>query len=149
MKFSFWFATFKNFGKRFSFQYFLYDSACPLRTNESKYLRENETPTSICSWFSNTCPTESYKAILPCPFWWMRPLQVKVLLQIVKYRIVAGCSFQNVWKFSVGLIFGKLKKVKSLSRVRLFCDPMDCSLPGSSLHGILQARALECVESTS
>ena len=24
-----------------------------------------------------------------------------------------------------------------------FCDPMDCSLPGSSLHGILQARVLE------
>ena len=23
------------------------------------------------------------------------------------------------------------------------CDPMDCSLPGSSLHGILQARVLE------
>ena len=25
------------------------------------------------------------------------------------------------------------------------CDPMDCSLPGSSLHGILQARTLEWV----
>ena len=25
------------------------------------------------------------------------------------------------------------------------CDPMDCSLPGSSDHGILQARILECV----
>ena len=25
------------------------------------------------------------------------------------------------------------------------CDPMDCSLPGSSVHGILQARILECV----
>ena len=25
------------------------------------------------------------------------------------------------------------------------CDPMDCSLPGSSVHGILQARALEWV----
>ena len=24
-------------------------------------------------------------------------------------------------------------------------DPMDCSLPGSSAHGILQARILECV----
>ena len=24
------------------------------------------------------------------------------------------------------------------------CDPMDCSLPGSSVHGILQARILEC-----
>ena len=30
---------------------------------------------------------------------------------------------------------------KSLSRVRL-CDPMDCSPPGSSVHGILQARYL-------
>ena len=35
-------------------------------------------------------------------------------------------------------------KVKSLSRVRL-CDPMGCSLPGSSVHGILQARILEWV----
>ena len=25
------------------------------------------------------------------------------------------------------------------------CDPMDCSLPGSSIHGILQARILEWV----
>ena len=25
------------------------------------------------------------------------------------------------------------------------CDPMDCNLPGSSLHGILQARVLEWV----
>ena len=25
------------------------------------------------------------------------------------------------------------------------CDPMDCSLPGSSLHGILRARVLEWV----
>ena len=34
--------------------------------------------------------------------------------------------------------------VKLLSRVRL-CDPMDCSPPGSSVHGILQARVLEWV----
>ena len=26
-----------------------------------------------------------------------------------------------------------------------FCDPMDCSQPGSSVHGILQARILERV----
>ena len=25
------------------------------------------------------------------------------------------------------------------------CDPMDCSLPGFSVHGIFQARVLECV----
>ena len=35
-------------------------------------------------------------------------------------------------------------KVKSLSHIRL-CDPMDCSLPGSSIHGILQASILEWV----
>ena len=27
----------------------------------------------------------------------------------------------------------------------ILCDPMDCSLPGSSVHGILQARTLEWV----
>ena len=29
--------------------------------------------------------------------------------------------------------------------VHLFCDPMDYNLPGSSVHGILQARILEWV----
>ena len=29
------------------------------------------------------------------------------------------------------------------------CDPMDCSLPGSSVHGILQARVLEWVTISS
>ena len=28
---------------------------------------------------------------------------------------------------------------------RTLCDPMDCSLPGSSAHGIFQARILEQV----
>ena len=35
-------------------------------------------------------------------------------------------------------------KVKLLGRVRL-SDPLDCSLPGSSIHGIFQARGLEWV----
>ena len=38
-------------------------------------------------------------------------------------------------------------KVKSESEVARLCrtirDPMNCSLPGSSIHGILQARVLE------
>ena len=38
-------------------------------------------------------------------------------------------------------------KVKSESEVTQSCptlsSPMDCSLPGSSVHGILQARVLE------
>ena len=27
----------------------------------------------------------------------------------------------------------------------VLCDPMDCNLPGSSVHGILQASVLEWV----
>ena len=42
-------------------------------------------------------------------------------------------------------------KVKSESEVTQLCltlsDPMDCSLPGSSIHGIFQARVLEWVTS--
>ena len=34
---------------------------------------------------------------------------------------------------------------KSLQSCSTLCDPMDCSLPGSSVHGILQARILEWV----
>ena len=32
---------------------------------------------------------------------------------------------------------------KSLQSCLTLCDPMDCSPPGSSVHGILQARILE------
>ena len=48
-------------------------------------------------------------------------------------------SFSNAWKWKV--------KVKSESEVAQSCptpsDPTDCSLPGSSIHGIFQARVLE------
>ena len=34
---------------------------------------------------------------------------------------------------------------KSLQSCLILCDPIDCSPPGSSVHGILQARILESV----
>ena len=44
-------------------------------------------------------------------------------------------------------------KVKSESEVAQLClslsDPMDCSLPGSSVHGIFQARVLEEWDATA
>ena len=49
----------------------------------------------------------------------------------------------------VGCHFLQCMKVKSESEVAqscpTLCDPMDCSLPGSSVHGIFQARVLEWV----
>ena len=45
------------------------------------------------------------------------------------------------------LLGDQCMKVKSESEVAQSCltlsDPMDCSLPGSSVHGIFQARVLE------
>ena len=38
---------------------------------------------------------------------------------------------------------------KSLQSCPTLCDPMDYSLPGSSVHGILQARILEWVAMSS
>ena len=48
-----------------------------------------------------------------------------------------------------GFLIAKCMKVKSESEVTQSCptlhDPMDCSPPGSSVHGIFQARVLEWV----
>ena len=38
-----------------------------------------------------------------------------------------------------------LSLLNCFSHVRLFETPVDCSPPGSSLHGVLQARILEWV----
>ena len=56
-----------------------------------------------------------------------------------------GFSRQEHWS---GLPFpSQCMKVKSESEAAQSCltlsDPMDCSLPGSSIHGIFQARVLE------
>ena len=39
--------------------------------------------------------------------------------------------------------FSLILKVKVAQSCPTLCDPMDCSLSGSSVHGILQARILE------
>ena len=51
-------------------------------------------------------------------------------------------------KFTARLRKGKRSKAKQSEVTQLcptFFDPMDCSLPGSSVHGILQVRILEWV----
>ena len=54
-------------------------------------------------------------------------------------------SADNLMKIPCYLITFPWKKMKSLSCVWL-CDPMNCSLPGSSVHEIFQARVLEWVD---
>ena len=67
-------------------------------------------------------------------------------------RFSWGCVSKTVMK--LGSTFSKFTKqnngitsaaaaAKSLQSCPTLCDPVDCSLPGSSIHGIFQARVLE------
>ena len=47
------------------------------------------------------------------------------------------------------LLFVLCVYAKLLQLCSTLCDPMNCSLPGSSVHGILQARVLEWVAISS
>ena len=68
----------------------------------------------------------------------------KIVQMIYKTGIVTdienkhGCQERKGW--------GGIKltaAAKSLQSCPTLCDPMDCSPPGSSAHGISQARVLE------
>ena len=78
------------------------------------------------------------------------------LFAFLPSKISIAFSYQRLFK---ALVFLQSKKsnlnihvwipacmhATSLQSCLTLCNPMDCSLPGSSVHGILQARVLEWV----
>ena len=54
-----------------------------------------------------------------------------------------------LWKFHKRAFIGLCACVKLLQSCPTPCNPMDCSSPGSSVHGMLQARMLEWVAISS
>ena len=93
--------------------------------------------------------------------------EIKILIPILQIRsgssgILSGIDIANKWQsqclFSVYTSF----LLNPKSRINFFfffaclvtqscpilCDPMDCSLPDSSVHGSFQARVLEWVDSS-
>ena len=65
----------------------------------------------------------------------------------ISWMITDILTIASLWIQEPGIyfwLFGHVR-VQSLSRVLLSCDPMDCILPDSSVHGISQARVLEWV----
>ena len=60
----------------------------------------------------------------------------------VSYFCIAGWFFTISATWEVPLNECEVKVTKSCPTL---CDPMDCSLPGSSIHGIFQARILEWI----
>ena len=54
------------------------------------------------------------------------------------------------WEIGVDIyIYTALAHAKSLQLCPTLCNPMDCSLSGSSVPGILQAKVLEWVAMSS
>ena len=71
------------------------------------------------------------------------------LQELVMDRKVLRATLHGVTKSQTQLSnwieAGCFKTVISTQLCLTLCDPVDCSLPGSSIHGILQARILERV----
>ena len=55
-----------------------------------------------------------------------------------------GTSPTHIKRFT-SAFYKQLAAAKSLQSCLTLCDPMDWSPPGSSVHGILQAKVLEWV----
>ena len=69
-------------------------------------------------------------------------------LFVCLFVVVQHLDFVHVLlTFYLIILFSLLMKVKALvaQLCLTLCDPMDCSPPGSSVHGILQARILAWV----
>ena len=77
-------------------------------------------------------------------FWHLSFFRIKELLLSFYFTNYKGTSLTVFLSFFFfkGPFLERGSEVKSLSHVRL-CNPMDCNLPGSSVHGIFQARVLE------
>ena len=60
-----------------------------------------------------------------------------------KMSIQVFCLFSN--QVTWFLLLSCMKWSEVAQSCPTLCDPMDCSLPGSSVHGILQARILKWV----
>ena len=70
-------------------------------------------------------------------FWWFFSVASSLVYMLQKRR-------EHVWFPVVSLVPKTCIRAKLLQYVWL-CDAMDCILPGSSFHGVLQARILEWV----
>ena len=77
---------------------------------------------------------------------------ILVGFNFVSYYLSSLCSYNSItYIFMVYFMYIHMWKVKVLvaQLCPTLCYPMDCSLPGSSVHWISQARILEWVASPS
>ena len=109
--------------------------------------------------FPSTCPSMN---IRHCPLHSFHLYKITPFCNSTTGEIcaqfISRCHDYFQLFFSFQRILFNLKSVYLYQRVRacsvaqscpILCDPMDCSMPGSSVHGIFQARILEWVAISS
>ena len=79
-----------------------------------------------------------------------------VMLEVQLHSFVRGSLSTTCWKdysFTIKLLLHLYRRLcvhaKTLHLCSTLCNPVDCSPPGFSVHGILQARILEWVAMSS
>ena len=100
----------------------------------------------VCDWIS--CPAPGTPLIDT-----IDPIPEQISLSSLCYLLIC-CQIPLLFSlyllaFSFSISPSFVVIVESQSRVQLFCDPMDRSPPGFSVHGILQARILQWVAISS
>ena len=66
-------------------------------------------------------------------------------LSLFYYPALTSVHYWKNHSFDYSNVCGQSTHAKSLQSCPTLCNPMDCSPPGSSVHGILQARILQWV----
>ena len=88
-----------------------------------------------------------------CPEMWLLAHKVSINLGVFVFIIVLeNCPFLFFFFYQNRKMYFNhfiLVLPKSFRSCPTLCDPMDCSPPGSSVHGIFQARVLEWVAISS
>ena len=96
---------------------------------------------SCCFW----CDFRSY-AFIVLNFFQML-LQIIFYFLLIFHTLIFDCliSFLSLHKEPKFSFFKNKEMCVCVQSYLTLCDPVNCSLPGSSVHGILQARMLERV----
>ena len=103
----------------------------------------------VCRWLSETSqPPKPHK---PTPYnvsflYMYISVYIYILLALFLWRILTNTARTLTCLLKLSLSTQEQAGYQYSEVAQLcptLCDPVDCSLPGSSVHGILQARVLE------
>ena len=84
--------------------------------------------------------------LFPCLFQFLRLYKSRVTHVGISAQSFISCVILGVYTPQKLNIFAYIMECVLVTQLWvILCDPMDYSLPGSSVHGILQARILEWV----